>query len=524
METATIPAAAKEFRAPQSDTDKIKLSEIDRSMRSPAVLFLVFAVFWLLAGTLFAVIASIKLHNPEFLSWSSHITVNTPDWWAASLRFIDEITTHGRMRSAHLNAMAFGWSNNALFAVCLWIMARLCRTPIRHGGLLLAAGILWNVGVGIGVGGIFLGGLTSIEWLEMPMGVAPLIGLSYALIGMWGVIAFRYRQSGHVYVSQWYFLGALFWFPWLYIIAQMMILWMPVRGTVQSITNWWFAHNVLGLWLTPMGLGAIYYLLPKVLGRPIYSYYLSVLGFWTLALFYNWAGVHHLIGGPIPVWLQTAGIVGSVMMVIPVVVTAVNHHMTAAKSWRAVWASPTLRFVVFGALSYTFVSLVGSLMSLRSVNEITHFTQFTVGHAHHGVYAFFAMVMFGGIYFMMPRLLNREWPSAFLIRVHFWTCFWGMVLMLGALHVGGWIQGVMLNALDDEGFPKYDFLIDITETIKPYLIARSFSGILLTVGHAVFALNLFWMLKGGKTSESATGPTLLASPAAPVDGKEAPGT
>jgi cytochrome c oxidase cbb3-type subunit 1 len=401
-----------------------------------------------------------------------------------------------------LNAVAYGWSNNVAFAVGLWIMARLCRTEVRHGGILYVAGAFWNIGVAIGIAGILFGGLTSVEWLEMPPQVAPLLAFSYALIGVWGILCFRYRQPGHVYVSQWYILAAIFWFPWLYAVAQMMILWMPARGTVQAITNWWFAHNVLGLWLTPMGLAAIYYFLPKVLGRPIHSYYLSVLGFWSLALFYNWAGVHHLIGGPIPVWLISAGIVASVMMVIPVVVTAINHHMTSFGNFKAVWVSPTLRFIVFGGLSYTAVSLIGSTMSLREVNVVTHFTHFTVGHAHHGVYAFYTMVMFGAIYFMMPRLLMREWPSAALIHVHFWFCAIGIGIMVVGLHIVGWLQGMMMND------PEIPF-IDVVQMTLPWLFSRSVSGVLLTIGHVAFAINFFWMILGGRATRYKQGPTLL---------------
>ena len=282
-----------------------------------------------------------------------------------------------------------------------------------------------------------------------------------------------------------------------------MILYLPARGVIQSLTNWWFAHNVLGLWLTPIGLGAAYYFIPKVLGKPIHSYYLSVLGFWSLALFYNWAGVHHLIGGPLPVWLVTAGIVGSVMMVIPVIVTAINHHLTVVGSFKQVWASPTLRFIVFGAMSYTLASMIGSLMAIRDVNVITHFTHFTVGHAHHGVYAFFAMVMFGSIYFMMPRLLKREWPSAVLIKVHFWGSAVGITVMVVALSIGGWIQGLEMNN------PEIAFIDTVRNTI-PWLQARSISGFMLTVGHIAFGINFAWMLAGFFGARDRKGPTLLS--------------
>jgi cytochrome c oxidase cbb3-type subunit I len=476
---------------------RAKLSEVDRSMRMPAIVFTLSAVLWLLAGTVFALLAALGFHPREAMPIA---------------RF--EAGGVGIMRTAHLNAMIYGWGTNVALAVSPWIMGRLCRTRIRHTPILLAAGIFYNLGITIGIIGILRGDMHGVEWLEMPSYATPLIAISFALAGVWVVLAFRWRQSNHIYVSQWYFLAAFFWLPWLYTIAQIMLLFVPVRGVVQSLTNWWFAHNVLGLWLTPVALGAIYYLIPKVLGRPIYSYYLSVIGFWSLALFYNWAGVHHLIGGPVPAWVISAGTVASVMMVIPVLVTAINHHMTVVGLHREGWASPTIRFVVFGAINYTLVSLAGSSMALRSVNEVTHFTHFTVGHAHHGVYAFYTMVMFGAVYYMMPRLLYKEWPSAFLIRTHWWMSAIGVTLMVVALSIGGWKQGLMLNAVTEEGLPTYEFAQVVTMT-KPYLVARSFSGLLLTLAHLAFAVSVFWIVfRPRRASDDEAKPTLLSSPEA----------
>jgi cytochrome c oxidase cbb3-type subunit I len=463
--------------------ERVKLSEIDQSIRHAGIFFLASALVWLMIGTALAIISSYKMHSPEFLV--QH------EW-----------LTFGRARSAHLNAMIFGWTNNAIFCLGLWVMARLSRAPVKHGGMLLTAGVFWNIGVTIGVIGILTGWMTSVEWLEMPMGVAPILAFAYLLIAIWGISCFANRRSEHVYVSQWYILAALFWFPWLYIVAQVMILFVPARGVVQPITNWWFAHNVLGLWLTPVALGVAYYLIPKVLGKPIYSYYLSVLGFWTLALFYNWAGIHHLIGGPIPIWLQTAGTIASVMMTIPVVVVAINQHMTVVGSLKAVWRSPTLRFIVFGAMSYTAVSLAGSAMALRTVNEVTHFTHFTVAHAHHGVYAFFTMIMFGGIYFVMPRFLQREWPSGVLISIHFWTTAIGVSGYVVLLSIGGFIQGLEMNN------PEIPFLQVMANTL-PWLASRTVSGILMTVGHCAFFINFFWMLFVKPEQPVSTGPTLF---------------
>lgn len=459
---------ASEHMEEHTPVSKAKMASIDRSIRRPVMLFTAAAVVWLLIGSTFALLASFSLHSPKLF----------PNW---------EWLTFGRIRSAHLNAVAFGWANNAVYAVCLWIMARLCQTKIRYPNILITAGVLWNLGVTIGIGCILVGNINAVEWLEMPKIVTPLLGISYMLIGVWAILSFFYRESNHVYVSQWYLLAAFFWFPWLYTAVQIMVIWFPAQGTVQSITNWWFGHNVLGLWYTPMGLAVVYYLIPKVLGKPIHSYYLSVVGFWTLALFYNWAGVHHLIGGPIPVWLISAGVVASVMMVIPVLVTAVNHHMTVVGSFKQVWDSPTLRFAVFGAMSYTLASVFGSTMALREVNLVTHFTHFTVGHAHHGVYAFFTMTMFGGIYYMMPRITRKEWPSAALIHLHFWGTAIGITIYVVGLSIGGWIQGLSMNN------PDIPF-IEVVKHTLPWLMSRSVGGSLMTLGHIAFAINFAWML------------------------------
>lgn len=480
---------------PASSPDLAKraeLSAIDASTKAPALYFLGSAVLWLLVGTVFALISSCKLHTPGFLG--------NVEW-----------LTFGRARTLHLNAVIYGWSVNASFAVALWLMARLARAELRHVGLLFIAAAFWNLGVTVGMVGIALGDSTSIEWLEFPTYATPILFVAYALIGAWALITFRFGRAKHIYVSQWYLLAALFWFPWLYSIAQIMLLFEPTRGTVQALVNWWFAHNVLGLWFTPIGLAAIYYFLPKVLGKPIHSYYLSVLGFWSLAIFYNWAGVHHLIGGPVPVWVQTAGIAASFMMVVPVIVTGLNQHLTLVGAASALKYSPTLRFIVFGGVNYTLTSLAGSLMAMRSWAEITHFTHYTVAHAHHGMYAFFTMVMFGSIYYILPRILLKEWPSAKLISLHFWATAGGITLYVVVMSIAGIQQGLALNALpvgaDGHAGSPIPFLTIVANTIQ-WLELRTVAGLVIAIGHIAFAINFTWMLVQPRQA-GATEPTLF---------------
>jgi cytochrome c oxidase cbb3-type subunit 1 len=457
--------------------------EIDASCRHVVVLWFASSVFWLLAGSALALLASVKLHTPEFFG---------------DVRWL----TFGRVRPAHLNTMAYGWASMAGVGTLLWLMARLSRTRLPFRLPLFLWGIWWNLAVAWGTIEILRGHGTSVEWLEFPWQVAVALGLAFVFLIATAVHLMVKRREKHIYVSQWYLLGATIWFPVLYVGAMLLIFTPGAGGVIKASANWWYAHNVLGLWLTPIGLAAAYYLIPKVIGRPVHSYYLSILGFWTLAIFYNWAGTHHLIGGPMPAWLITVGTVGSMMMFVPVITVAINHHLTMVGHFGKLIDSPTLRFTVFGAMSYTVVSVQGSLTALRTINETSHFTHYTIAHAHLGVYSFFTMMMFGVFYYVMPRLVGREWISAGLIRVHFWATALGMIVYWVGLTWGGWIQGTMLND------PDTPFLEIVSYTI-PFLWSRSFAGILMTIGHLAFAILVFKMIR--RDGEWLVGPTLFTS-------------
>lgn len=465
--------------------DAVERAAIDRSCRVPVLFFFGSGLFWLLVGTFFALVASMKLHDPEFMT---HAPLPESGTIPSAIAMKDAAPlTFGRFRAAHLNSVVYGFASSVGIGVGVWLMARLCRVRIRHAAALTTAGVLWNIGVAVGLTAILGGASTSVEWLEFPPKAALILGIAYAGIAVWAIDMFMSRTAGHIYVTLWYVLAAFFWFPWLYATANILVLVKPTQGSVQAIINWWFGHNILGLWFTPLAIGATYYMIPKVIGRPIHSYYLAAIGFWALALFYAWNGGFHLIGGPLPAWVITASIVSGVMMVVPVLVTAVNHHLTMRGHFHMLRYSPTLRFVVFGAMSYTLVSLQGSLMAIRSFNKITHFTHYTVGHAHLGLYAFFTMVMFGCMYYIVPRLCGCEWRSAYLIRLHFWTAAYGIFFMVVALSVGGIVQGLMLAD------PAKDFVNEILAITKPYLVGRSLAGVLLSVGHVVFAYHFLMM-------------------------------
>lgn len=468
-----------EYREEDRSADLRDRRIADRSTRLPVQVLFGSAVVWLLVGSVAGLVSSIKLHEPDWLTSSAWMTF-------------------GRLRTVHLNAVAYGWTALGLLGLVMWLLPRLLRTPLRGGAFPVAGAVLWNIGLTLGLASILVGISDGMEWLEIPWQVGGLFAIGGGLIAIPLVLMLVRKRVGHLYVSVWYFGAALFWFPVLYLTAKIPGL---HTGVEQATMNWWYGHNVLGYFFTPMALGCIYYFLPKVIGRPVVSYDLSLLGFWTLAFFYGQVGGHHLIGGPIPVWLQTLSIVQSVMMVIPVLAFTVNQHSTMRGHFKALKHSPTLRFILFGGMMYTLVSLQGSAEALRTVNNVTHFTHFTVAHAHLGMYAFIALVVFGSAYFAMPRVFEVEWPKPKLINVHFGLVVGGFGIYFISLTIGGWLQGL---ALLDAARP---FMESVTLTL-PFLKLRSLGGTLMTVGHFVFAYHFAAMAWVATRSARVSAPSL----------------
>ena len=437
----------------------------DHSSAGPALVCLVLSIIWLVWGSIFGLLTSLKLHLPDWL-------------------VLQEWLTFGRIRPVHLNIVGYGWCSFAGVGIALWLIPRLLKTPLVGARFAYTGALVWHAGVTLGVAALLGGYSDGMEWLEFPWQVDILLVIGGGLMGVPLALTLLQRKAPHLYVSVWYMAAGVLWFPILFLIANIPGVHFGVQ---QATMNWWFGHNALGLWFTPLGLAAAYYFIPKVLGKPIHSYNLSLLGFWGLAFFYSQVGGHHLIGGPVPSWFITISIVQSVMMVIPVIAVAINQHMTVVGHFHMLRHSPTLRFIVLGTMMYTLASIQGSLESLRSINTITHFTHYTIAHAHLGLYGFFSFVMFGSIYFVMPRITRWEWPYPKLISLHFWLVTIGIGIYVIWLSIGGWLQGrAMLDA-------KIPFMDSVLVTL-PYLQARSLGGGLMTLGHLVFAGHFFAMV------------------------------
>jgi cytochrome c oxidase cbb3-type subunit 1 len=480
MNPATeIPLKEPAVAVAAGDTEQIERALIDASTRVPVLMFYASAIAWLLIGTVLAALVSFEMHSPG---------------WFSNVAFL----TWGRLRPVQMNVMIYGWASMVGMGTAIWLMARLCRTTLRHPLLLVAGAWFWNIGVLLGVGGILAGDSTGYQWLEFPPYAAIVLFAAYALIISWAVLMFRFRRGAQIYITQWYLLGAFLWFPWMYAAAQLMLFVVPVQGVLQAAVGWWYANNLLFLWLGAIALGTAYYMIPKVIGRPVYSYHLATIGFWTYALFSSWTGMQNPVDGPFPAWMITASIAATILTIIPVATVGLNHHMTMQGYFPVMRYSPTLRFTVFGAMSYTVFSVVGILISLRSVARYVHLTEASTAYLQLGLYAFFTMVMFGSMYYIIPRLVGREWRYATLIKLHFWASAYGIGLMTLMLLVGGYVQGVSAN---DPTLPY----IESTQSVLPYLRGRTLAALLLTASHFIFAFHFGLMLFGlGRTASVPT--------------------
>jgi cytochrome c oxidase cbb3-type subunit 1 len=366
-------------------------------------------------------------------------------------------------------------------------MARLCRVPIRYPGFLVLGGAFWNFGVLLAVLGVLMGHNTGLENMELPRSAAWLMFIGYLLIGLWGAVLYRMRKTSTVFISVWYLLGAFFWFPLLFSSANLLVGLPQMEGVMQNVVSAWFGQGLLVYWFTAIGLAAAYYLIPKVIDRPIHSYGLASIAFWTWALFSGLTAMTRLSGGPVPAWLVTLSIAANILMLVPIVTLATNLLKTMHGHYHMVYHSPTIRFTFFGAICFCISAVVGLLASLRSVDRIVHFTLFQGAHNDIVLYSFFSMVMFGAIYYITPRLVGCEWLSSTLIKVHFLGSAYGGGTAIVSLLLAGVATGIGLADAENN-------FSQVVQFGQFYLPGRIIGLALVTLGHTAFGLHFLLML------------------------------
>jgi cytochrome c oxidase cbb3-type subunit I len=455
-------------RPPEGDG---RVSRVEASLRGPFLLFFVSAVVWLLAASVLGVIGALDL--------GSSVGVLRDCAWF----------TPGRIATAQHDLFVYGWGFNAFFALNLWLLAQLGRFEFRNGWLAQLGGVAWNLALTYGVARVFAGDMTGYRLLDFPREVGPVLAVAFLLAGFWPIVAFARRPSGHTFASQWFVVGASFAFPLVYLLAQLLVLWQPASGVVQAIAHSWFVANLLQLWFGASALAAIYYFLPKVLERTLTGYYLAPVAFWTFFLFAGWTGPAALVGSPVPLWLQSTGVVAAAMMLIPVIIVAINvlGTLSSQGGWARAWNDTTLRFVSFGAVAFTLAGVLGGVFAFRSMSAVVRFTSFATGLEQLLVYGCASMVVFGASYFILPRLTGALWPSAKLVHVHFWATALGFIAALVAWLVGGWQNGQLLAN------PAVAFA-DVLRAGSSWCLLLKISAVLVLVGHVAFALNAFGMI------------------------------
>ncbi len=402
-------------------------AEIDASLRFPVLLFFRTALFWLLLGSILCTITSLKLVEPCFLDGISFLS-------------------YGRLFPVALDALLYGWAIPAGLGISLWLVARLCGAPLRCPKILIVAVLFWNTGVFLGSLGVLCGYGTSIPWLEYPNWASVPMFVAFLLMGVWAVMLFAVRQPRSIYLTQWYLVAALFAFPWIYATGNMFLTWGSIQASAQGAIAAWYGSSIFGFCLIPLSLGIIYYLIPKITGAPIYSYYLALLGFFSLLLLAGWSGMTSLLGGPIPAWMVSASVVATILLIVPVIAVILNYFQMLQGQHAAIKESPTLRFIVLGVFSYLVAAILNVAYAIPTWNGILHFTNYSHGVMLLTLLGAVSMVFFAGIYYIAPRLLGFTWLCASSIRCHFWFAVVGLSLMVVSAVLGGLLEGL---ALDD---------------------------------------------------------------------------
>ena len=455
------------------------------ALRFPVLMFFGSAIFWLLVGSLLSCLAAWKLVMPSLLDGSGWLT-------------------YGRVQAAAENSLWYGWASQAGMGLGFWFLAQLGRTALGSERLLVTAGAFWNFGLLLGICGILVGDGNAARGLEFPGAAAAILLVAYVCIGVWSLILLRDRSRDGLYVSQWYLLAAFLCFPWLYATANMLLNWYPVQGSAQGPIASWFFGALVWLWLTPVVLGAVYYLVPNFAQRAVRAYPSSVLAFWLLAFFGGWMGVRQLIGGPVPAWMVSASIAANMMMLIPATIIGINTFGTL--SARSKPPTPDISFTIVGLASFLCVVLQGAATPL--LTGATHFSDYTSGEHVMLMLGFLSMTLFGAFYYVVPHLTAVDFSSRDA-GWHFWLFVWGAGTMFVCLTLGGLIQGFALND------PNVNFVSSLS-LVFPFRVMSALGAVGVLAGTIVFAYAFIRNLLEASPVATASRPRLTVSETASV--------
>jgi cytochrome c oxidase cbb3-type subunit 1 len=446
----------------------IQRPQVDPELSKLIIWFLISATVWLVFGTTVGEYAGIKFVAPDsdHLSWLSF----------------------GRLRPVHTNSVFWGWSSLAMMGLGYYVVPRVGNTQIYS--LKMGWWALWLINAAVLFGSISLmaginnGGGEYREYI-WPIQTLFAIGVVLTLINFLKTVV--KRKTKEIYVSNWYIIAAC-----IFLVTIFLVAYIPYwqNGLGETIAQGYYMHQGVGMWFMMFVLGLIYYFLPQQLNKPIYSYSLGILAFWSQIFFYTVIGTHHFVFSAIPWSLQTVAIVGSVGMIIPVVSGTTNFIMTFKGSWHKLSGSYTLPFMLIGVIFYFTGSMQGTAEAFRTTNLYWHFTDFTTAHSHLTMYGIIAFFLWGFIYAIIPRITRQE-PPQITVGIHFWMAFIGLLFYTIPLMIGGTMRGVMWM----NGKP----FIDSVSAMAPYWLWRAIGGTLMWASHLIFAYNMYKMIRPAHT-------------------------
>jgi cytochrome c oxidase cbb3-type subunit 1 len=453
--------------------------------------FAIMTVVWGIVGMLVGVIVAAQLAFPDLVLWDGI------PW-----------LSYGRLRPLHTNAVIFAFGGSALFATSYYVVQRTNQARLFAGPLAAFTFWGWMVVIVLAAVTLPLGITSGKEYAELEWPIDLLIAavwVSYAIVFFGTIVK---RKVKHIYVANWFFGAFILTVAVLHIVNSAFI---PVTltkgysfypGAIDAMVQWWYGHNAVGFFLTTAFLGMMYYFIPKQAERPVYSYRLSVVHFWALISTYMWAGPHHLHYTALPDWVQSVGMIFSLILLAPSWGGMINGIMTLSGAWHKLRTDPILKFLIVSLSFYGMSTFEGPMMSIKTVNALSHYTDWTVGHVHSGALGWVAMISIGSLYYLIPRLFGKvEMYSMKLVEVHFWTATIGVVLYIAAMWIAGVMQGLMWRAVNADGTLTYSF-IESVERTYPFYYVRLLGGALFLLGMFFMAYNVWKTVGQGRVEDA----------------------
>ncbi|MCB0345203.1 MAG: cytochrome-c oxidase, cbb3-type subunit I [Bdellovibrionales bacterium] len=447
--------------------------------------FVLATVLWGLVGMLVGVIIALQL---------AHWPLNFGIPWL----------TFGRLRPLHTNAVIFAFAGNTIFAGIYYSHQRLMKARMFSDLLSKIHFWGWQLIIVSAAITLPLGITVSKEYaeLEWPIDIAiTLIWVVFA-INFFGTLV--KRRERHIYVAVWFYMATIITVAMLHIVNSLALPVSPWKsysvfaGVQDGLVQWWYGHNAVAFFLTTPFLGLMYYFMPKAAERPVYSYRLSIIHFWSLVFIYIWSGPHHLLYTSLPEWAQTVGVVFSVALIAPSWGGMINGLLTLRGAWDKLRTDPVLKFFVVGVTFYGMSTFEGPMMSIKAINGLTHFTDYVIGHVHGGALGWNGFLAFGMIYYLMPKLWGVPVYSKRLMMTHFWTATIGIVLYITSMWTAGITQGLMWRAFTEDGLLKYPEFIETVVRLIPFYWVRVLGGVLYLLGMILMVYNVVQTVKASK--------------------------